>query len=251
MNLIWQDTGSGSDVVVLLHPSGVGPAGFGSLPERLAATRRVLVPWMPGYGPAAAMAPCTAASLDEQLTSDLAALGVRRASLLGYSIGGYRALRLALSGGLDVPRVLCLAGFAELSSAEKEGLVGAGAALANPGVLRAIATTFLAPAYAASHPAAIDGIQGWLEAMPVEGIAAELRSLADLESVLARVGKLGDRLRLRSGDADLSVPVSHSRDLHAAAPGSELAVVAGAGHALFVEDERDTLAWIERALSGA
>ena len=249
MNLIWQDTGSGTDVVVLLHSAGVGPAGFGALTERLAATRRVLVPWMPGYGPAAAMAPSTAAALDAQLASDLAALGVRRASVLGYSIGGYRALRLALAGGLDVPRVICLAGFAELSSAEKEGLVGAGTALANPGVLRAIATAFLAPSYAASHPAAIDKIQGWLEAMPLEGIAAELRSLADVESVLPQVAKLGDRLHLRAGDADLSVPVSHSRDLYAATPGSELAVVPGVGHGLFVEDERETMAWVERALS--
>lgn len=248
MNLIWQDSGSGSDVVVLLHAAGVGPAGFGSLPRQLATTRRVLVPWMPGYGPAATMAPLAPAALDERLASDLAVLGVGRASVLGHSIGGYRALRLALSGALDVPRVVCLAGFAELSRAEKDGLVGAGAALANPGVLRALATAFLSPAFAASHPAAVDEVLGWLEAMPVEGIAAELRSFADLESVLPRVGGLGERLRLRSGDADLSVPVSHSRDLHAAAPGSELAVVPGAGHGLFVEDENDTLAWIERAL---
>ncbi|WP_370500464.1 alpha/beta fold hydrolase [Mycolicibacterium sp. jd] len=95
------DTGGDGAPVVLLHGGGPGASGISNYSrniDALAASYRVIVPDMPGYGrstkyvdhsdPFGYLADSIRGMLDE--------MGVQRAHLVGNSYGGAAALRLAL-----------------------------------------------------------------------------------------------------------------------------------------------------------
>lgn len=95
------DTGGDGAPVVLLHGGGPGASGISNYSrniDALAASYRVIVPDMPGYGrstkyvdhsdPFGYLADSIRGMLDE--------MGVQQAHLVGNSYGGAAALRLAL-----------------------------------------------------------------------------------------------------------------------------------------------------------
>ncbi|WP_111512050.1 alpha/beta fold hydrolase [Mycobacterium kyogaense] len=126
------DTGGDGSPVVLLHGGGPGASGvsnFSRNVEALAASHRVIVPDMPGYGrstkyvdhsdPFGYLADAVRGMLDE--------IGIRRAHLVGNSYGGAAALRFALDtpqragklvlmgpGGIGTTRGLPTAGLKNL-----------------------------------------------------------------------------------------------------------------------------------------
>jgi pimeloyl-ACP methyl ester carboxylesterase len=83
--------------VVLLHPTGLGPAPLAPLVERLELRHRVIVPSRRGYAGSEGLAPPT--SLDDQL-DDLAGvldrLDLRSATFVGISGGATLVLALGL-----------------------------------------------------------------------------------------------------------------------------------------------------------
>lgn len=95
------DTGGDGPPVVLLHGGGPGASGMSNYSrnvDALAASYRVIIPDMPGYGrstkyvdhsdPFGYLADSIRGTLDE--------MGLQRAHLVGNSYGGAAALRLAL-----------------------------------------------------------------------------------------------------------------------------------------------------------
>ena len=128
------DTGGRDPAVVLLHGGGPGASGVSNYSrniEALAANHRVIVPDMPGYGrsakfldhsdPFGYLASAIRGLLDE--------MGIATAHLVGNSLGGAAALRLAMDtphrvgklvlmgpGGIGTTRTLPTAGLKSLLS---------------------------------------------------------------------------------------------------------------------------------------
>ncbi|MDB4938964.1 MAG: alpha/beta hydrolase fold protein [Labilithrix sp.] len=237
--------------------AGAGPAvvfihGLPSPPEELEALAadlpgmRVLVPHLPGYG----KTPASAAhhgwlAVQAALVRALRARDVERPALVGYSMGAYRALSLAFETAARA--VVCIGGFAELSAEERAGMAGFAGALRNNVDVRAILPErFLSAAHRARHPSDDAIVTRWIDAAPPHVLVEELEDVAQAPSLLHRLAQLECPVLARTGDLDLAVPATHARAIANAAKHGVLEIVAGAGHALFLEDREATLASIRR-----
>ncbi|WP_236175110.1 alpha/beta fold hydrolase [Pseudomonas pseudonitroreducens] len=139
LRLHYLDSGSG-DAVLFIHGSGPGASGHSNFkqnyPEFAAAGHRVLVPDLPGYG--ASDMPETDYTLDffvDALFGLLDALDIARCTLVGNSLGGAIAIRMALDQPQRIARLVLMApgGLMEKEQyyLQMEGIQKMGAAFAN------------------------------------------------------------------------------------------------------------------------
>lgn len=106
--------------LVLLHGLGGAASNWTELAPMLARTRRVLIPELPGHGGSAAL-PATPPTLEpfaERVGRVMEREGLGSALLVGHSLGGLVALRLALRQP-DAVRGLVLAAAAGISSGSR------------------------------------------------------------------------------------------------------------------------------------
>lgn len=139
LRLHYLDSGSG-DAVLFIHGSGPGASGHSNFklnyPEFAAAGHRVLVPDLPGYG--ASDKPETDYTLDffvDAMFGLLDALDIQRCTLVGNSLGGAIAIRMALDQPQRIARLVLMApgGLMEKEQyyLQMEGIQKMGAAFAN------------------------------------------------------------------------------------------------------------------------
>lgn len=139
LRLHYLDNGSG-DAVLFIHGSGPGASGHSNFkqnyPDFAAAGHRVLVPDLPGYG--ASDKPETDYTLDffvDALFGLLDALDIPRCTLVGNSLGGAIAIKMALDQPQRIARLVLMApgGLMEKEQyyLQMEGIQKMGAAFAN------------------------------------------------------------------------------------------------------------------------
>jgi len=108
----YQEAGQG-DPVMLIHGGGPGAYGYSNYRrniEPLARTNRVIVVDLPGYGQSDAI-PLSGGLFDvmaEKMLGLMAEIGLQRASIVGNSLGGGTALRMALSEPSRVDRLVLM-----------------------------------------------------------------------------------------------------------------------------------------------
>jgi 4,5:9,10-diseco-3-hydroxy-5,9,17-trioxoandrosta-1(10),2-diene-4-oate hydrolase len=235
--------------VVLLH-------GLPSPPEDLEALAgdlpglRILVPHLPGYG----RTPASPGrhgwrDVEAALVRALRARDIERPALVGYSMGAYRALSLALA--MPARAIVAIAGIADLSPEERAGMTGfAGALRGGIDVRGMLPERFLSPKHRALRPSDDALVKRWIDAAPIAVLVEELEDVALAPSLLPRLQELECPVVARTGELDVAVPPSHARAIAQASKYGTVEVVAGAGHALFLEDREATIATIRRACSG-
>ncbi|MET8650384.1 alpha/beta fold hydrolase [Nocardia aurea] len=94
-DLAYDDLGSG-DPVVLLHATLHDRRDFAPIIPALARKNRVIALDWPGHGESAPTATLSAALLADTLDEFVTGLDLRRAVLVGNSVGGYAAAKLAI-----------------------------------------------------------------------------------------------------------------------------------------------------------
>jgi 2-hydroxy-6-oxonona-2,4-dienedioate hydrolase/4,5:9,10-diseco-3-hydroxy-5,9,17-trioxoandrosta-1(10),2-diene-4-oate hydrolase len=128
--LHYSELGQGKPLI-LLHGGGPGAYGVSNYRrniEFLARTNRVIVVDMPGYGKSDPI-PAPGGMFDalaEQLLGWMKAIGLDKASIVGNSLGGGTALRMALSDPARVDRLVLMGpggGLPVLSPFPTEGLL--------------------------------------------------------------------------------------------------------------------------------
>jgi len=139
LRLHYLDNGSG-DAVLFIHGSGPGASGHSNFkqnyPEFASAGHRVLVPDLPGYG--ASDKPETDYTLDffvDAMFGLLDALDIPRCTLVGNSLGGAIAIKMALDQPQRIARLVLMAPGALMEKEQyylqMEGIQKMGAAFAN------------------------------------------------------------------------------------------------------------------------
>jgi pimeloyl-ACP methyl ester carboxylesterase len=220
------------------------------LAQALSQSYRAIIVDMPGYGRSPVLdGEYTLERAQEAIEQTLLAEGVTDCATVGFSLGAYRALSIALSGRLRVWAVALLAGYATLTESEREGM-GVLAAGVRAGALtrELMPARMLSPDFLAKHPEAAEETKAWADATTQRNLADEVDALTRCEDLLPRLAKLSIPLLARVGELDLAVAVTSSEAI-AQSCRCTLEVVPHVGHALLIEDFDATLASVRRVLA--
>ncbi|KKM09879.1 hypothetical protein SY88_17015 [Clostridiales bacterium PH28_bin88] len=184
----------------------------------------------------------------------LRSLGIRRAHILGVSMGGYIAQAFA-SQYPDLTHTLTLVctsfggpRAAPMPRSTLDAMTRVTGLTPEEAILQGMSVAF-APEFFSSHQAEVRKIAGWRLARPTPRYAWEHQfnavARADLEE---RTAGIQAPTLILTGDADLVVPAKNSRLLADTIPGSRLVVFPGAGHLVFIEQatefNREVLAFL-------
>lgn len=200
-----------------------------------AATHRVVSYDLRGHGAApVGPGPLMIEFLVDDLFGHLDALGIRRATLCGLSMGGYVALRAVdREPGRVHGLVLCDtradsdSNEARLARAESIRAIRARG-------MEALAERLL-PALFGKDAVATDGpgvatIRRLIGAMDPDGACQALGAMACRLDLTDRLSALRTPTLIVVGDRDTVTPLEASRRMHAAIPGSRMVVIPDAGH---------------------
>lgn len=199
--------------------------------------------------------PYTTARMADDAVALLETLGIRRAHVLGVSLGGMIAQEVALRhpGRVDRLVLACTAPGGSLSIRPSEAAMAVfqGAGRGNPEAeMRRMMPYLYSDAYISERPEEIDDfIRRRLENRTApEGYVAQL-SAAVTHDAADRLGRIGARTLVITGDADRLVPPENSLRIAERIPGATLVVLPGAPHRLFAENadafNREVLAFLK------
>jgi pimeloyl-[acyl-carrier protein] methyl ester esterase len=106
--MAWREWGSGKPLI-MLHGWSMSSVVFNEVASQLADNFRVLCPDLPGHGQSDTLADCCLTELAESVIEWADLLGIHRADLLGWSLGGQVALQIAADAHLSVTKLLLVA----------------------------------------------------------------------------------------------------------------------------------------------
>lgn len=155
--------------------------------------------------------------------------------LVGHSIGGMLALRVALQRPELVRSLALVSTSADVEEPEKAALYRGfldtvGANGVDDELVRATLPLFYADRFLAESP---DGV--WVHSkrakeMPREAIIETLRALLGRDSIVGRLGDMEVPALVVHGEQDRAIDVRHARVLHEGITGAQLVVVPDCGH---------------------
>ena len=262
--VVYVEAGSGP-ALLLIHGMAGTFENWEAVIEPLARHHTVIAPDLPGHGGSApGGGDYSLGALAAGLRDLLVALGHKRATLVGHSLGGGIAMQfsyqfpevterlvLVSSGGLG-PEVSPVLRAAALPGADLFIAVTAGASRKAGGAIgRGLGAIGLRP-----NPDVAEVARGYTSLADPERRAA---FLATLRSVIGTGGQrihAGDRLYLAEGmpvliiwgARDPIIPVHHGEAAHEAIPGSRLEVFEGVGHLPQLEEPARFVAVLDRFL---
>ena len=228
--------------LVLLHGIGSGAASFRCQLEILSARFRVVAWDAPGYGGSTrfATAPPDASLYAAALDSWLGALGIDRCHLVGQSLGTLIAARFAAE---QPERVLSLTlvgiakGHARLPPSERQRLLAQRLddlnRLGPQGMAAKRGPRLLGPEATVAMRRTVVEIMARIRPAGYAQ-AAHMLSTGDITADLA-VLPTGLRVQILVGETDVITPPAINLEIAAALPAASVRVIAGAGHALYLE----------------
>ncbi|TDD66091.1 alpha/beta fold hydrolase [Actinomadura darangshiensis] len=229
--LSYLDAGARDDkAVVLLHSLGADHRMWSPQAEALSARRRVLAPDARGHGGSGWGGPPTADDWADDLGLVLDAAGVRRAALVGVSLGGIQAVAYAAARPDRVSAVVIADSFVELAPETAEARIASLAGAARDQGMAALADAYVADTITRTPPpAGAEAVRKAIAGMDAEHYA---------DSVAACFGvRIADRLAdVRApalvlwGERDRKTPRALSERIAAGIDGAALEVVPDAGH---------------------
>jgi pimeloyl-ACP methyl ester carboxylesterase len=238
--------------LVLLHGDGESAFDWSWTLPALARTRRIYAPDLPGSGENAKLATdLSPAALERFAVSFLDAAGIGRAAVVGSSLGGLVAMRLALSEPSRVSALVLVAS-SGLGRAVNLGLsslvvpgygdlaigwagTSAGAAQRARGRARLLfASPDRAPRAWVSEQYRLARTPGFLAAQ-LAALRAELDPLGQREVLLDELSSLTMPTLLVWGERDRVLPVSQARPALARLKEGSLEIIPDCGHLPQVE----------------
>jgi pimeloyl-ACP methyl ester carboxylesterase len=230
-HLWYWDTGGEGPAVVLLHPASGSGLIWGYQQPALAKARYRVI----GYSrrsyfnsdPVARERPGIGSA---DLHGLIELLGLKKFHLLGSAAGGTIAADYALS---HPDRLLSLV-IADNSAGVRDGEIAKAAANIRTKGFDDMPVEFreLGPSYRAANP---EGARVWTELAHKAVTAGDYRQGVANEITTARIEALRVPTLLITGDADLVTPPSIMRMVAQHMPGSEISIVAEAGHSVYWE----------------
>jgi pimeloyl-ACP methyl ester carboxylesterase len=246
IEIVSEDLGTGERPLVLVHGFMGSRRDFETQWDALAALGRVLAPDLRGHGESTKTGDAsgyTLPALAEDLLGWLDARGVARCDLLGHSMGGMLALRLALAHPARLASLVLMSTSARPLEHVERSLLEKSAALAREAGMEALFQVMRARmADDPARPQADRRVeQAWgeahywawrrarLVAMDPQAYAALGLAMREAEPLVARLGEIACPTLVLVGAEDTPFLVP-SQELAAGIPGARLEVLPGAAH---------------------
>jgi 3-oxoadipate enol-lactonase len=222
--------------VVLLHALGATGAMWEPQVADLAGRYRVIRPDLRGHGGSPVpVAPYTIGELADDVAGLLDDLAVPRAHVVGVSLGGMVAIRLAVDHRDRVGALVLCCTAAELGPAQQWAQRARTAREEGVGALApTVVSRWLTPGFAAAHPQARDVLTAMVAATPAEGYAATCAAIGAMDQ-RADLGRITAPTHVIVAADDPSIPPVHGERIAAAVPGARLTVVPDAAHLVCYE----------------
>lgn len=233
--------------LLLVHGFPVDGAMWRGQLDGLGTQARVVAVDLPGFGHTpplsegdATPVAATVATMDQYADNVIAvadALGFTRFVLAGLSMGGYVALAVARRYGARLAGLaLCdTRADADTPAARQQRLADADRVLAggHQGHRFLIAPSLqrlVSPSTPTKRPEVIAHLTSMMERATPAGVAAALRGMAERRDARADLRQIAVPALVVVGADDVITPPEAARQLAAAIPGAELAVISEAGH---------------------
>jgi pimeloyl-ACP methyl ester carboxylesterase len=243
----YTDEGSGPPIV-LLHAALHDRTDFAPVAEALGKGRRVLALDWPGHGESPIPAtPLRAAEFGDLLVEFADRLDLDNAVIVGNSVGGYAACRLALERPERVAGVVLVntGGFTPHSVFTRFfcGVMG------RPAVVKAVFPVFVRAYMRAKNPmddAAVDRVVARAKTDVGARTAAALwQSFTDPgHDLRTRASQIGAPVLITWGTKDVTAPPRWGKAVQAAIPGSRFEALPS-GHVVF---SSESVAWLKTVL---
>ncbi|WP_138733522.1 3-oxoadipate enol-lactonase [Modestobacter excelsi] len=217
-------------VVVLSNSLGATRAMWDPQVPVLAERYRVVTYDTRGHGASPAPAgPYTLDDLVDDVLSLLDRVGAQRAHVVGLSLGGMTALRLAAR---EPQRVHRLAVLCSSAKTEPQGFLDRAAAARADGTASfapAVVSRWLTPAHAAAHPDLVSRLEGMIAGCDDEGYAACAEVVGGVD-LRADLGRITAPTLVVSGAEDPALPPAHQQAIADGVRGAELLTVSPGAH---------------------
>ena len=219
--------------VVMSHSLACALGMWAPQIEALKAKYRVLCFDTRGHGGSDAPAGAyTLEQMAEDLHGLLSALGVQRPHFVGLSMGGMIGMTFALAHpGVFRSLVLCDTTSRyppELRAVWDDRIKTATTKGMEPLVEPTLQRWFTAP-FLAQRPAAVERVARMIRSTPPQGYAGCCHAIPRID-LTRRLSSLDCPVQVIVGEEDVGTPVAMAREIHEAAPGSQLVIIPNASH---------------------
>jgi 3-oxoadipate enol-lactonase len=228
----WHDDGPADAVgVVLLHSLGADHSMWRPQTARLVERHRVIRADTRGHGTSSApRGPYTLDVLAADVMAVVDAAGLDRFHLVGLSLGGQTALRIALDHPGRLLSVTASNTAAKLGDADAwNARIQAIRTGGMESIREAVLARWFTPAFAANHPGWFEEANRVFAATDPEGYVGCCTALATAD-LRSEVGSIGVRTLVVGATDDQSTPPHQAEWLHLHIPGSEIEIIPAAAH---------------------
>ena len=222
--------------VVLLHGYPLDGAMWRAQVNPLAtAGFRVVIPDLPGHGQSPVQDPCSIASITDAVLAELDRLKLGKCHVVGFSMGGYVALDLAIRHPGRVARLVLVDTRAEADT--PQGRDGRMALLkemvGRPGVKvlsNAMMPNLLTAETRTNRPLLAEEVRNMMLRQPIEGERAAMMALAERPDRRNDLAGIHAKTLVVVGSEDKVTPPASAQVLADGIKGARLETIPGAAH---------------------
>lgn len=213
--------------VVLLHAFPMSGAMWEPQREALRSFR-VLAPDLPGFGATPPAGPWTIEGAADAVAALLDEAGIAKAAVVGLSMGGYAALRLAAAHPAKVRALALCDTRAEPDAPENKLKRKAAAEFVRANGVDAFLGPFLKDAVHRQDAAAF--LRGVAAKSSPDAVIAALSALAERPDAVPGLARITVPTAVLVGTHDKITPLPLSEAMRSRIPGAELHLIPDAGH---------------------
>jgi 3-oxoadipate enol-lactonase len=246
-------SGSGGDLL-LLHSLLTDDSVFERILPDLAATNRVTIVNLPGFGASSAVPLSSVADYSDHVSAVMDALHLPASTdLFGNGFGAFVALQVAIRHGAQIRNLIVADVVPEFAQAAKAPFRGMAAKVREAGMGAVLDTAIgrmFPPAFQSAFPEVVAKRKERLARVDPECFARACLGLAELD-LRPSLAKIRNRTLVLCGALDMTTPPALAREVSKAIPGALYVEIAGCGHCPMLEQPQALVAAMRDFARGA
>ena len=253
MDLKYEESGHGFPLI-LLHGFPHNRSLWADQLFGLSDRCRVIAPDLRGFGESPSREPYSMESYADDVAELMEKLELDKAIIGGLSMGGYVAFEFLRRHRDRVHSLILSDTKPGADNDETKGKRRALQEVARTKGAIAVAdaqiTGMVGPKTRETHPDIVQRVHAMMESAPVEGIVGALDAMMNRKDSTPMLPEMDLPVLIVVGEDDALTPVKESRAMHAAIPGSQLCVIAEAGHVSNIEQHVEFNSAMRNFLAG-